>query len=351
MSLPQEHIPFFMPIPPTGDRLEFLSDYHTKDGRWDTSKSQSDIISAYYAEFGLSGLSERIDRCANTIGAVLQSNSSGDVRLRVRSVYLCHVRHCMVCQKARTMAWYRRFQIGLPKLFLAYPKVQYLLLTLTIKNCPIENLRENLNLMSAAFGKLMKRRSVARVLLGYVRTMEVTKSTIGEAHPHFHILLAVKPCYFGGTHYISHEEWLNMWKESLGVDYRPRVDIRKIKLYESAVKAQVDVAIDKMVELYANQDVNSAVVEVTKYQVKGSDLIGKGTKQDKEWLIKLTEQLDHTKQINMAGIFREFIKDTTVSEREAFKASLEENPEEFQDLDQLFFKWLKFLKRYGRIVN
>ena len=340
----------------TGERLEYLSDYHTKDQRWDTSKSQSDIIAKYYTELGVTKLADRIDRCANTIGTVLQSNPAGEVRLKIRQVFLCHVRHCMVCQKARTMAWYRRFLIGLPKLFEAYPNARYILLTLTVKNCPVNCLGETLKLMSAAFKKLMARKNVSRVLLGYVRAMEVTKSEIGEAHPHFHVLLALKPSYFGGTHYIAQDQWATMWQESLGVDYKPVIHVAKLKLKESMVKTQVDVAKEAMGELYdqlavKEQEVKTAVRETVKYQVKGSDLVGKGTQADKEWLYEITKQLDSTKQINLSGIFREFIKETTVEEREAFEKSLEENPEEFKDIDELFFKWIRVLKRYARVVS
>jgi len=354
VRLPHQNKTAFMSAPTTGDRLEYLSDYHEKDQRWETSKSQSDIISAYYTELGVTNLGDRISRCANRIGAALQSNSTGEVRLKIRSVYLCHVRHCMVCQKARTMGWYRRFQIGLPNLFAAYPKAKYVLLTLTLKNCPIGELRDTLQTMSAAFKKLMARRGVDRVLLGCVRTMEVTKSKIGEAHPHFHVLLALKPNYFGKG-YITQDDWATMWQESLEVDYKPVVDVRKIKLMEPVLNGQLQVAIDRTSEIYERlssdeQDVRSAVRETVKYQVKGSDLVGKGTEADKQWLVELTKQLDHTKQVNMSGIFREFIKEVDATEREAFEASLQDTGE-FEDIDLLFFNWFKTLKRYARVVS
>ncbi len=46
-------------------------------------------------------------------------------------------------------------------------------------------------------------------------------------HPHFHILLVVKGSYFS-KNYITKTEWREMWQQSLGLNYKPNIDIKVV---------------------------------------------------------------------------------------------------------------------------
>ena len=59
------------------------------------------------------------------------------------------------------------------------------------------------------------------------RVCPVTGNT--HAHPHFHILLMVKPSYFSGKAYIKKARWAELWADCLRVDYLPQVDVRPVK--------------------------------------------------------------------------------------------------------------------------
>jgi hypothetical protein len=70
----------------------------------------------------------------------------------------------------------------------------------------------------------------------FVKTVEVTrgKTPVGSAHPHFHVLMMVKPSYF--THgYLSQAKWVEMWQKSLRIDYKPILDVQALKPQDSLI--------------------------------------------------------------------------------------------------------------------
>ena len=70
--------------------------------------------------------------------------------------------------------------------------------------------------------KLTKRKEFALVD-GWIRTTEVTrdKERPNEyAHPHFHVILMVKPSYFAKG-YVKHMDWVRAWGEVCGWTTRP----------------------------------------------------------------------------------------------------------------------------------
>jgi len=183
----------------------------------------------------------------------------------------------------------------------------------------------------------MKRSQLQRVVLGYARSMEATKGKDGSAHPHFHVLVAVKSGYFGGTHYINHKEWQQLWKESLQIDYDPSVDVRVPK----AKKKRPGVT----------HTLTDAIREVAKYTVKVSDLLGDGSPESKQWFITLVGQLHAVKQMNLSGLFRTYLNSEDARPDEILTALNEDDGAEIEvTSDQLFFQWFKKEKHYARFV-
>lgn len=312
--------------------VEFLSDYSSRDARWDASRKASQVISKYYYDGGNTAYAARVNRCSTRLGFVALPDSNGVISYKLRSVYLCHVRHCAVCQRARTWVWKKRFYEGLPNLITAYPTVRFIFLTLTVKNCKIWQLREVLKHMAESFHRLVNRKNLKRVILGYAKSLEITKSAEHDAHPHYHLMIAVKSTYFNGNSYINQSQWAQMWKECLQVDYTPIVDIRKVR---SKKANKLENPIDRAL---------AGVRETAKYTVKVSDLVGTGKNEDVVWLIQLTEQLHGVKQINLSGIFREFIKQGEPTEEEI----LEGEGETIEDDELLFFSWFPSFNKYAR---
>jgi hypothetical protein len=56
----------------------------------------------------------------------------------------------------------------------------------------------------------------------------VTRPAPDRYHAHYHVLLVLEPSYFDldGKLHMTLEQWRDMWRGCLGVDYDPIVDVR-----------------------------------------------------------------------------------------------------------------------------
>ena len=113
--------------------------------------------------------------------------------------------------------WQARFYQSLPRIVADY-NARWMFLTLTVRNCAIEELGETLSRMNTAFQRLKDRKEF-RPVQGWIRTTEVTRGSDGSAHPHFHTLMMVPPSMLSGRDYIKHGRWVELWRECLRVSY------------------------------------------------------------------------------------------------------------------------------------
>jgi plasmid rolling circle replication initiator protein Rep len=303
-----------------GDNTPALSELSPNDKPWDKHKDSADIIGDYYSGSEFSKYSERIADCAQFLDFRLVPNSKdGDYKFKLSSARFCHLRHCTVCQWRRSLMWKAKAYKILPQVLATYPKARWLFVTLTVRNCAITDLRETLKWMNKGFERLADLKAFPAE--GYIKTVEVTrgKNPPGSAHPHFHVLMMVKPSYFGAA-YLSQAKWVEMWRKSLRVDYKPIMDVQALKPQDSLV---------------------GLLAEVIKYSVKESDLTS-----DREWFLELTRQLHRTKAIAVGGVLRDYMRE------------LEKDPEDLIGTDNqgevdeghLYFGWKPREKKY-KLVN
>lgn len=214
--------------------------------------------------------------------------------------------------------WKAKAYKMLPSVVEAYPKYRWLFLTLTLKNCPITELRNTLTSMHESFKRLTKLKKFPAV--GWLKSTEVTRGKDGSAHPHFHCLLLVKPCYFG-KNYIKQSEWVAIWKQSLRIDYNPVLDVQAVKQGTAPM---------------------TLVPELLKYCVKESDLVG-----DREWFLELTRQMHKMRCVAVGGVLKDYLK------------ALEEEPEDLigqgdeDEIDEghLYFDWKQRERKYRLKVD
>lgn len=310
-----------------------LTDYNSDDQRWNFNKSANDVIGDFYSKSGYVKYAERANNCAYNLSMILRANSEGEFIMRLQKVFLCHLRMCPICQASRSRVWRKRLDRGITAMLEAGENYRYLFLTLTVKNCDVADLRKTLLDMSKAFKIFMKDKNIIETCTGYIKSTEVTKSKDFMAHPHFHILLAVKPSYFG-HHYITQSKYVEIWQRALKVTYKPIVDIRPIPVEK-----------DKTLHV---ELLKKNVKEVAKYMVKPTDMIGKGKKEDREFFIELSNQLKGIKATNLSGVFKEYIKTSEPSEEEILEANLEEIAEYSASEHLLAFNWSRVDKNYYR---
>lgn len=306
------------------DNVNYLSDVSPKDKVWDSHRSDAADVETLYSsnkEFGK--YAYRMRNCSGFLDfAELVDTGTGEISLKLRRASFCRVRTCPVCQWRRSLMWKARFYQSLPVLQKKHPKARFLFLTLTVRNCEIGNLRETLNSMHEGFRNLVRRSEIKKAFLGWIRTTEVTRGVDGTAHPHYHCLLMVKPSYFSKG-YIPQKRYVELWQESMGLPYRPNVDIRVVK--------------------GSSDGIHSAAAEILKYSVKPEDL-----KVDPEWLFEYTKQIHKLRFINSGGELKNVLKENQ-AETDDDMIFVDENPDDNSaDKSENIrrFGWNPNLKRY-----
>jgi len=305
------------------DKL-YLTDFSIKDKPWDIHRSEADQVKNLYRGTAFDRYAERIDNCSGLLEFSLSVDSeTGETKPKLKAARFCRVRHCPVCQWRRSLVWRARFFQALPKIRKEYPTSRFLFLTLTVRNCELSELRSCLGHMKKSWERLSKRKQFPA--LGWLKSVEVTRSTNVTAHPHFHVLLMVNASYFSHG-YLSQEKWTELWKESLRVDYTPIVNIKVVRPAKGSSEQELGDQLAK------------ALCETLKYSVKPGDLVA-----DQDWLLELTSQLHKTRAVAVGGIFKNFLSE---EEPEDFINVDEENETESQEIESICFGWREFIKRY-----
>nr|WP_011167214.1 protein rep [Zymomonas mobilis]CAB51899.1 Rep-like protein [Zymomonas mobilis subsp. mobilis ATCC 10988] len=147
-------------------------------------RSQADDVQKIYnQELEFQRLAQRIGNCSGILRfSQIDDDETGKkkLKLRLQEAHFCRVRHCPVCQWRRSLMWQARFYSALPAIIKEYPKARFLFLTLTVKNCHIEDLSDTLRIMNSGWQRLrLKDRKEFKWLLGWIRSTEVTKGKDG----------------------------------------------------------------------------------------------------------------------------------------------------------------------------
>lgn len=304
---------------------EFLAQVDRTGQRWDENKTTSRSVGrAYHNAGGLAKLADRVSKCAQFLGFVRAVTPEGEVVQRLDMVSFCKARFCPVCQWRKSLFWVSRFKKALPAITAAHPTGRWIMLTVTVKNCDVSDLRKNLNDMSLAWRKMTRRDEWPA--LGFVRSLEITRNAkTGQAHPHYHALLHVPAGYFGGRSFRPQAWWAEQWRTALGVDYTPTVDVRAAKAKDGF------------------SPVESACVEVLKYAVKASDLTACPA-----WLVGATEATKSVRYLSTGGTLKDCIKEQVSEEDMRDTDTAEDDKETEQNLGHFVFEYWPDFKRYGR---
>lgn len=262
----------------------FLSDFSEKDHKWDKHRSDTQTVGEIYntsqyslfkeISYRFYRYAERIGKCSNIL-----KFATTDDKLKLKHTFFCRVRYCPVCQWRRSMMWRAKFFQIMPTIQNQYPTHRWVFLTLTVKNCCIDDLRSTLTLMSKAWNKLIGYKELSAID-GFVRTTEVTRGEDGSAHPHYHCLLLVKPGFFG-KFYIKQLRWRELWQKALMSDYLPMVNVKAVK----------------------GDTPTKAVLETLKYSTKPDDFM-----KDGDWFRKLTLQTHKMRFIATGGVLKGCLK-------------------------------------------
>ena len=303
-----------------------------KDNNWKERKKSTLDLADSYKRIG-SNKYYRVLDCST----FLEFRLAVDNSLKLSNANFCKVRLCPMCSWRRSLKIFGQVSRVMDHVEENY-NYKYIFLTLTVKNCYGEDLRDTLDLMIKAFNTMTRRKAFKQAVNGYFRSLEITyNKENGTYHPHFHMILAVNDSYFKDTRiYLTQNDWTELWKSCLKVDYTPIVDVRRIK--ENKEK-----------------DFGKVVAETAKYTVKPEDFLIRDEKGNiKENLtdevVKTLDEALHRKRLTAFGfIFKEVHKKLNLDDMEDGDLINTDNDEDLrEDLTDIIlrYQWNIGIKNY-----
>ena len=207
-------------------------------------------------------------------------------------LYHCRVRLCPVCEWGRARANYARLSAALNWVRDREPGLVPVFVTLTIRNTRADELGAAIAHMLHSYHRLLRQRDVKACVRGYWRAVEVTRNAHnGTYHPHIHALLMMVPGYASkGGPYIQQAEFVRRWRLALDANYSPSVRVERVgygKADEAAYKA---------------------VLEVTKYTVKGSDMLRGSPALQARIFAQLRPALAGVRLVGAGGVIRDALR-------------------------------------------
>lgn len=180
----------------------------------------------------------------------IQFTLDENCKAHITNAHLCRDRLCPTCSHLLSIKRYNEMVRCLE--YIGPSKYDWRFVTLTIKNCRVDELKETISQMLKAWDKLNKRRGVKKILCGWARSLEVTyNDNTGTFHPHLHVL-----CAFEKNCAPNYLEVRQVWADAMELKYTPICDI--IAPYVKNSKWDT---------------YKSAIVEAFKYCVKSKNVV------------------------------------------------------------------------------
>lgn len=294
---------------------------------WALHKHNAVVIAEAYTSIDMDK-AERVFHCAD----VLTFRKKDGGGLVLHDARFCRVRLCPICQWRRAMKTYTQMRKVLE--VAKNEGYQFIMLTLTMRNCEGSELSESLDRLMLAFNRLSKYKEVKQAVKGWYRGCEVTHNnnpnspSFDTFHPHLHVILAVNKSYFSSRYYIKRDRWLELWQKALQVDYDvTQLDVRKCY---GGVKA---------------------VSEAVKYTVKSEDIISDNWQMTVDTLAYLDTALNNRRFMGLGGVLKEIHKKLNLDDVEngdLLHVNEEAEAEEEVAPDELIFFWNGYNQRYER---
>jgi plasmid rolling circle replication initiator protein Rep len=303
--------------------IVLLAEMSPSDFRFQKWRSRSIMVAELYKGTMYDEYAKGINHCGRylrfkKVETTHEMFGITETKLLLEAANFCRIRFCMFCQWRKSLMWHGKVLKGMPRIMEVYPEHRWLAVTLGVRNCDARVLRREINKMNEGLKKLLGLASgvsrsrgigkyLSRVVEGYICTTEVTRGEDNSCHPHFHILLLVKPEYFDKEAglYIpqqSSEEHENpglveLWQKTLGVSYKPTAHIKAVR----------------------TDDLKRQVCEVLKYNTKPSsiwydqkvDINGlhrTGFEETQKWLVEVTGQVYKARFIKTGGCVKKLLR-------------------------------------------
>lgn len=210
---------------------------------------------------------------------------------------------------------------------------EFLFLTLTTPNVKADDLTAEIDRFNHAFHKLFRRKQIKKSIKGYVRKLEITyNKERDDYNPHFHVILSVPKHYFTvKDYYITHDEWLNMWRECTGLT----------GVTENGTDEITQLHIAKVRKGVGKNSEGSAISEIAKYSAKDSDMLLSEDVFDVFYRVLKGRQL-----LTFNGLFKEYKKKFENKELEKYF-----DKDENEYIWKLLATWNNELNKYEQLYE
>ena len=192
-----------------------------------------------------------------------------DNRKKLLEANFCRVPLCPMCQWRKTLRVFFDTSKIIDKVEKRDENIKNIFLTLTVKNCILEDLNKTLDNIFDGWHDLMRSRAlnpmvggeIRHIVKGWFRALEVEyDNKTNTFHPHFHAILNVDKGYFKGKDYMTTAEWVQLWRKSARLDYDPICWVQKVK----------------------NNGTRKDIMELAKYTYKDAQILHKTLSDDKK---------------------------------------------------------------------
>lgn len=229
--------------------------------------------------YELLSLYRRADRVAQC-GSDLEFGILQDGTKKLVKANFCRDRLCPMCNWRRSLKLY--LQVSQVMDVLESRGYSFLFLTLTLRNCPWDELPAAIQAFLSGWRNLYHDAPVfRRAVCGTSRALEITVNHGTRTyHPHLHVVLAVKPSYFKSKDYISQAQLTQLWRSCCDISYDPIVNIKRIKETSQGFK------------------------EISKYVVKGSDFLVGSPELMQRHVSNFLAGLSGRRLVGSTGVFK-----------------------------------------------
>lgn len=239
---------------------ELCSECIELDAKFAPKRLSALLLSASYDRLGASSKAQRVADCGTFLefAHVIDANGVMDEKGKLHNANFCRDRLCPMCSWRRSYKIFAQVSQIMSRIG---GKYKFIMLTLTVPNCAPDELSETVQRLFGSWGKLIRTKAFKRAVKGFFRAFEVTrKKENGTYHPHFHCILAVPLDYAESDLFISHDEWLKMWRKCYQDDSIVILDVR----FAKGKNAETENCVAAL---------SSAVAEIAKYAVKSSEYL------------------------------------------------------------------------------
>lgn len=249
------------------------------NGRFKPKHESSIELAKVYAELKLHSRAFRVTDCGTFLEFYVTEEGK-----KLHRANFCKDRLCPMCNWRRSLKIFG--QVSQVMNVLQGAGYRFLFLTLTVKNCKAGDFLATVQMLYDGWRYMYHNQKVfKKSVCGTFRSLETTINQKEKTlHPHFHVILAVKPSYFHGVDYITQKKWVDMWANSCALDYDPIVHIETIREGPGGI--------------------GGAVAEAAKYAVKDSDFLVGAAWERRRYVDALLSGLTGRRLADMTGCFR-----------------------------------------------